>query len=60
MSGFLLNSRSPMRHVALAEMFNLTSIVKIAELLPLSGHIGQSIPRGEVDEKRPKRALPPH
>jgi hypothetical protein len=55
-----MNSRYPMRQVAIVEMFRLTSVVKVAELLPLSGHIGQSIQHAEVGEKRPERVPPPH
>jgi len=49
-----------MRHVAIVEMFKLTSVVKVLGLLPWSGHIGQSIQHGEVGEKRPERVPPPH
>jgi hypothetical protein len=41
-------------------MFKLTSVVKVAELLLLSGRIGQSIQHGEVGERRPERGLSPH
>jgi hypothetical protein len=55
-----MNSRYPMRQVAIVEMFRLTSVVKVAELLPLSGHIGQSIQHAEAGEKQQERALPLH
>lgn len=55
-----MNSRYPMRQVAIVEIFRLTSVVKAAELRPLSGHIGQSIQHAEVGEKQPERVLPLH
>jgi len=47
-----------MCHVAIVEMFRLTSVVKTAELLPLSGHIGQSIQHAEAGERQPEPVLP--